>query len=150
MKGPESTIDCDFKPKTLKKPGGFETGNTLHQWDYAKLRAAHKVLAEFSGARQDAWSWNDTGKTIAVSKDTRQMEIGTSTDDVGLVRNCTIIFVTRDWRGTGDASANMVILSGSMQGIPFAPEIQAFPALFLAAFAAVVIAAGKAGRRKRR
>jgi aldehyde:ferredoxin oxidoreductase len=47
MKGPESTIDCDFKPKTLKQPGGFETGNTLHQWDYAKLKAAHKVLAEF-------------------------------------------------------------------------------------------------------
>lgn len=47
MRGPEKTVDCDFKPITLKTAEGFETGNTKHQWDLAKLRKGHKVLAEF-------------------------------------------------------------------------------------------------------
>lgn len=47
MKGPESTIDCNYKPITLKTEKGFETGNTKHQWDLKKMREGHRVLATF-------------------------------------------------------------------------------------------------------
>ena len=46
--GPEECISTEFDPITLKKPeGGFETGNTKHQWDLDKLREGHEVLAEY-------------------------------------------------------------------------------------------------------
>ena len=66
MSGPEETIECEFKPKTLKTDGGFETGNTRHDWDLAKLRAGHKVLAEMKYEKRQVVR-GYAGKTLYIN-----------------------------------------------------------------------------------
>ena len=45
--GPEICKSEGFHPRTMKIEGGFETGNTKHQWDLDKLKEGHRVLAEY-------------------------------------------------------------------------------------------------------
>jgi aldehyde:ferredoxin oxidoreductase len=66
MKGPESMVDCESKPKTLKVEEGFETGNTRHQWDLAKFRASHRVLAEMRYEKRKV-SRGYAGRTLYVN-----------------------------------------------------------------------------------
>ena len=73
MKGPETTIEHDFKPRTLKTEGGFETGNTRHEWDYAKLRAAHRLLAEYKYEKRPVVR-GYTGRTLHVNLTTNQIK----------------------------------------------------------------------------
>ncbi len=73
MKGPEQTIDCDYKPKTLKTPDGFETGNTKHQWDLAKMKKGHKVLAEFRYEKRKVIR-GYAGRTLYVNLSTNEIK----------------------------------------------------------------------------
>jgi aldehyde:ferredoxin oxidoreductase len=73
MKGPEQTVDCDFKPITLKTEKGFETGNTVHKWDLEKFRAGHKVLAEYKYEKRPVVR-GYAGRTLYVNLTTNQIK----------------------------------------------------------------------------
>ncbi len=53
MSGPENCINADHKPRTLKTPEGFETGNTKHHWDLDALQKGHRTRAEYSYEKQE-------------------------------------------------------------------------------------------------
>jgi aldehyde:ferredoxin oxidoreductase len=72
MKGPEQTVDCDFKPTTLKTESGFETGNTDHGWDLERLRSGHRVLAEFRYEKRPV-KRGYAGRTLYVNLTTNEI-----------------------------------------------------------------------------
>jgi aldehyde:ferredoxin oxidoreductase len=73
MKGPESTVDCEFKPITLRTEEGFETGNTKHIWDLAKMKKGHKVLAEFKYEKRPVVR-GYAGRTLYVNLSTNEIK----------------------------------------------------------------------------
>jgi aldehyde:ferredoxin oxidoreductase len=81
MKGPETTIDTTFKPKTLKTDGGFETGNTPHKWDLAKLKASHKVLAEYKYEKRPIVRGYN-GRTLHINLSTNEISEKPVGDDM--------------------------------------------------------------------
>ncbi|MFH0815595.1 MAG: aldehyde ferredoxin oxidoreductase C-terminal domain-containing protein [Methanobacteriota archaeon] len=66
MNGPESIVDCNYKPVTLKTEKGFETGNTKHQWDLKKMRESHRILAEMKYERRPV-ARGYAGRTLYIS-----------------------------------------------------------------------------------
>jgi aldehyde:ferredoxin oxidoreductase len=81
MKGPEQTVDCEFKPITLKTGEGFETGNTKHEWDLAKLRKGHKTLAEYKYEKRPVVR-GYAGRTLYVNLSTNEIKEKTVDEDM--------------------------------------------------------------------
>ena len=81
MKGPESTIECDFDAETLKTEEGFETGNTKHEWDLAKLRSGHRVLAEYVYEKRPV-ARGYAGRTLYVNLTTNEIKEKPVDDDM--------------------------------------------------------------------
>lgn len=73
MRGPETTIDCEFEPRTLKTPEGFKTGNTKHTWDLEKLRSGHRVLGEFVYEKR-AVERGYAGRTLYINLTTNEIK----------------------------------------------------------------------------
>lgn len=77
--------DC-FNPDTNAKligkgNGPFDTGNTTHQWDIEKLKASHKVLAEYKYEKRPI-DKGYAGRILYINLSTKEIREIPLTDDI--------------------------------------------------------------------
>ena len=117
-------ISLGIEPKTIKTPdGGFETGDTRHDWDMERLRKGHRILAEYRYEKKPL-ERGYANRTIYVNLSTleikekpvteRMKELFTGGRGFGLKLLYEAVKPTTKWN---DPENDLVLTAGPMNGL---------------------------------